>query len=326
MQRVNVAVVGIGYWGKKIVHEYSILARHDLNVSLYMVCDLLRENLEFCKGNGAMPFVTSHREEVMACPEVNAINVCTPNETHFKICEEALSAGKHVLVEKPMTLKSSDAYELVDLARARNLVLSVGHIFRFNNALREVRTLIRDGFFGEVFSLKLQWTTLIPPIKGRDIVTDLAPHPFDILNFLLDAWPSKITCKAKTYRRKRLEEAAYILAEFNHNVMAHIELSWLCPGKVREVSVIGSERFAKIDCIAQKVKVFDDGRLYDFPVQKNNTIKDELEHFVSCIQNNDSNNHYLNHNSGRIGANVVRLLEATRKSIEEERTKRVYIE
>jgi len=324
MRRLNVAVIGVGYWGKKIVSEYERLAKKNASVSLHSVCDFLEENLKFCEGNYGVPYLKKYHKEVVASPEIDAVNICTPNETHYEICREALEAGKHVLVEKPMTLNSGEAYKLVDLARAKNLVLSVGHIFRFNRALDKVRSLVKSGFFGDLFWLRLQWTSLMPPIEGRDIITDLAPHPFDILNFLLDVWPLKITCKAKAYRREKLEETAHIIAEFKNNVMANIELSWLLPGKTRIVSIIGSKRFAKIDCLTQEVKAFENGHFYNIPVKRNNTIEAELEHFIECIRNNHTlNNGYLNQNSGLLGANVVRLLEIARKSLEEERTERV---
>jgi len=324
---MNVAVIGAGYWGKKIVSEYAELAKGDSGVSLHSVCDLSEDNLKFCEGKYDVPYVTKYRKEVIASPEIDAVNVCTPNETHFEICREALEAGKHVLVEKPMTLNSGEAYKLVDLARAKKLVLSVGHIFRFNRALEKVRSLVKDHFFGDVFWLKLQWTTLMPPIQGRDIITDLAPHPFDILNFLLDMWPSKITCKAKAYRREKLEETAHIITEFRNNVMAHIELSWITPGKTREVSVMGSKRFAKIDCLTQEITAFENGHIYNIPTKRNNTIEAELNHFIECIHNNRAlNSEYLNHNNGLLGANVVRLLEVARRSMEEERTERVELQ
>lgn len=324
MRKMNVAVIGVGYWGKKIVSEYAQLAKRNSGVSLHSVCDLSKDNLKFCEGKYDVPYVTKYRKEVIASPEIDAVNICTPNETHFEICREALEAGKHVLVEKPMTLNSGEAYKLVDLARAKNLVLSVGHIFRFNRALEKVRSLVEDRFFGDLFWLKLQWTTLMPPVQDRDIITDLAPHPFDILNFLLDMWPSKITCKAKAYRREKLEETAHIIVEFKNNVMANIELSWLTPGKTREVSVMGSKRFAKIDCLTQEIKAFENGHFYNIPVERNNTIEAELEHFIGCIRNTHaSNSIYLNQNNGLLGAKVVRLLELARRSVEEERTERV---
>jgi UDP-N-acetylglucosamine 3-dehydrogenase len=324
MHKLNVAVIGVGYWGKKIVSEYSQLTKRNSSVSLHAVCDFSEENLTFCERNCHVPYVTKYHKEVIACPEIDAVHICTPNETHYEICREALEAGKHVLVEKPMTLNCGEAFKLLDLARAKDLILSVGHIFRFNNALQKVRSLVEDRYFGDLFWLKLQWTTLMRPIQDVDIITDLAPHPFDILNFILDLWPLKITCKAKAYRREKLEETAHIIVEFKKNLMANIELSWLSPGKVREVSLMGSKGFAKIDCLAQEVEAFENGHFYNIPIERNNTIKTELEHFIRCIRNNDAmNKEYSNRNSGLLGANVVRLLEVARRSVEEERTERV---
>jgi len=325
VRKINVGVIGVGYWGKKIVHEYLQLSRQSSLVDLHAVCDPLEDSLKYCENYG-IPCLNRHYEETISSSNVDAVNVCTPNETHYQICREALEAGKHVLVEKPMTLSSPEAYELVELARKQNLVLSVGHIFRFNNALKMTRDLIKNGFFGDVFHLKLQWTTLMPPIEGRDIVTDLAPHPFDILHFLLGEWPLNITCKARAYRREKLEEMAYVVAEFRNNVMAHIELSWLSPGKTREVSLMGSNKYVKVDCLSQDLKVFENNGFHDVYVRKNNTIGEELEHFICCIQNNSIVDHcYLNESNGLIGAHVVRLLEIARKSMEEGRTESVSI-
>ncbi len=324
MRKVNIAVIGAGYWGKKIIAEYAQMAKSDSEIALRSVCDSLIENRDYCQGNYEIPFLAEHHKEVFSSRDVDAVNICTPNETHFELCREALEAGKHVLVEKPMTLKSSEAYKLVDMARTKNLVLSVGHIFRFNNALQKIRSLVRSGFFGDIYWLKFQWTTLMPPIPGRDIVTDLAPHPLDISNFLLDAWPIKMTCKAKAYRREKLEEIAYIMAEFGDGVCAAFELSWLSPGKAREMQLMGSVRSAKVDCLTQKMQIFENDKSYDVPVERNNTIEAELQHFIECIQNNRVGNYgYLNQNNGTLGAYVIKLLEAARLSNDQEKTQRV---
>lgn len=323
MKKVDIGVIGVGYWGKKVLSEYAQLTRGNPSVNLFGASDLSEDNLKFCE-DFSLPLMTKSYSEILACREINAVHICTPSETHYEICREALEAGKHVIVEKPMTLNSREAYKLVDLAHEKGLILSVGHIFRFNNAIQKVRSLIRDGFLGDLFWFKLQWTALMPLMKGRDIITDLAPHPFDILNFLTNEWPSKITCRAKAYRTKEQEETAHIIAELDNGVMANMELSWLHPEKVREVSIMGSKGFVKIDCLTQEVNAFDNGNFYNIPVEVNNTIATELEHFAECIQKNHvSSNGHLNRNNGLIGAYVVKLLEVSRKSLEKERTERV---
>lgn len=324
MTKINVGVIGAGYWGKKIAFEYNQLSKKDSLVSLHSVCDLSDDNLSICKAKQNISHVTKCYRDVLSSPEIDAVHICTPNETHYELCRAALAAKKHVLVEKPMTERFGEALKLVDLAKSNNRVLSVGHIFRFNKAIQKIQSLVQNNFFGDLFWLKLQWTALMPLMNGRDIINDLAPHPFDILNFILGRWPSKITCKAKAYRNKDFEETAYIIAEFEDNLMANIELNWLSPGKVRELSIMGSKRFAKVDCLTQEVKVFEDGHFYDLPVQSNNTIGAELNYFIRCIQENAvPKRNGSQKNNGLMGAKVVKLLEVSRESMKEARTKRI---
>lgn len=316
---INVAVIGAGHWGKKVIEEYLQLASCSSDVRLSMVCDVKDQNLKHC--SGALDLTKSKLvqdyAEVLSSDGVDAVHICTPNETHYDFGKMALNAGKHVLLEKPMALHAKNAWELVAIAEARHLCLQVGHIFRFNNALRMIRDLIRQNYFAELYYLKLEWTTLMPSPLGRDIIYDLGPHPVDILNYLLDEWPSKVTCQARAYRRKLLEELAYITMDFNGKSMAHVELSWLQPGKRRELTVVGSERSASVDCLDQTIRIFegDDGEKFGLNVLKNNTILDEVSHFVECISR-DTNSK----NNGAIGAKNTAVLEGLRKSLQEERT------
>jgi len=324
MDKINVAVIGVGYWGKKIVSEYAALGKDQSGVNLYGACDLFEDNLKFCRDNFSIPQIAKHHKEILTNPDVDAVHICTPSTTHFEVCKEALESGKHVIVEKPMTLSSFEALKLVDMAHMNNLVLSVGHIFRFDGALEKAKSMMASRFFGDLFWLKLQWTALMPVMQGRDIITDLAPHPYDILNFLTDEWPLKVTCVAKAHRTGQQEETAYITAELKNNALAQIELSWLYPGKIREVSIMGSDRFAKINCLTQEITAFENGQFHEVPVEKTNTINAELAHFIECIRNgNTSFNGYPNKNNGVVGANVVRLLEITRNSMKQEKTERV---
>lgn len=321
---MNVGVIGVGYWGKKIASEYAIMCKNDPDINLLGVCDVFDENLVFCKDKYDVSILARNPTEFLENSDINAVHICTPSTTHYDICREALNLGKHVTVEKPMTLNSLEAIKLVDLAHEKNLVLSVGHIFRFDAAIEKAKKLIEEGFFGDLYWAKLQWTALMPPMTGRDIITDLAPHPFDILNFLMNDWPTKVTCIAKAHRTGQMEETAHITTEFKNNMMAHIEISWLHPEKVREIQIMGSKGFARIDCSTQKMTAFENGRFYEIPVERSNTISSELIHFIRCIrEGHSSHGAHLNKTNGLVGANVVRLLEITRSSLEKGRTETV---
>lgn len=320
--RVNIAVIGAGYWGKRVIEEYDRLAKTTKDVSLAMICDVADSNLRQCSQifQVSSERLAKHYKSAVHSRDVDAVHVCTPNETHYAICKEALNAGKHVLLEKPMALQAKQAWELVDIAESSGLCLQVGHIYRFNNALKMMRDQLRQGYFGSVYYLKLQWTTLMPSPLGRDIIFDLGPHPVDILNYLLDKWPVKVACKAKAYRRERLEELAYITTEFDNRLIAHVELSWLQPGKVRDLTIVGSERSAVIGCVSQSVRIYENGDGYNFSldVVRNNTIFDETCHFAKSILGNENHN-----NPGSIGARNVAILEKLKESLESEKTVRV---
>jgi UDP-N-acetylglucosamine 3-dehydrogenase len=321
---LNIAVVGVGYWGKKIATEYSLLSKKADGIKLFGACDVFDDNLKFCRDRLDVPFRTKVLDEIWENPNIDAIHICTPSETHYDICNQALSHGKHVIVEKPMTLDSLEAMKLVDLAYERNLVLSVGHIFRFDAAIEKTKSLMAEGWFGDPYWMKLTWTAFMPPMPGRDIITDLAPHPFDILNFVTNNWPTKIICVAKAHRMGQKEETAHITCEFQNDMIAHIEVSWLNPERYREVQIMGSKRFAKIDCVSQKIVACENEKFFEVPVEKSNTIGEEISHFVDCIREGQiSHDVLLNKNNGVVGSNVVRLLEISRKAMKSGRTEQV---
>ena len=319
---VNIGVVGAGYWGKKVISEYLALAKEDPNVNLLGVCDVQEQNLRCCSEVFQIPkeqLLNSYKE-LLDLDNIDAVHICTPNETHYMVCKDALMAGKNVLLEKPMTLSSQRAFELKELAEKEHLGLQVGYIFRFNNALREARKLIGDSFFGDVYYLRLQWTTLMLPTPKRDIIFDLGAHPIDIINFLLGMWPHKVFCKARAYTRETLPETAYAITELDTRIMANIELSWLQPGKERRVDVVGSKRSATIDCLNQSVEIFENHDKHGFKidVERNNTILTELKYFVEHLsENGDSIN------SGEVGPMNVLVLENLKTSMIEDRNVKI---
>jgi UDP-N-acetylglucosamine 3-dehydrogenase len=324
-KEVNLAVIGAGYWGQKVIKEYLELAKRDSAFNLVQVCDLMEENLKHCRDVLNVDFdrLGADYEAVLKDPDIDAVHICTPNQTHFKIGLQALTEGKNVLLEKPMALSPSDTWKLCNVAESKHLCLQVGHIYRFNNAVKKARELIATGYLGELYYLKLQWTTWMPSPLGRDIIFDLGPHPIDIMHFLLQRWPVKVGCVGKSYRRPSLEEVAYFSLDFGERLMGQVELSWLQPGKVRELYIIGAQRAASVDCLGQKIQIFEDnnGSNFKLEVPENNTIFDEVQHFVTSIR--DENNH---RNPGPIGAGNVSVLEGLRRSMQEERMVRIGLE
>ena len=318
------AVIGVGYWGKKILSEYSLLSKSNQNVNLVGACDVFDDNLKFCKEKYDLPYLEKDPNDIFLNPEIDAVHICTPSLTHYDICREAMKNGKHVTVEKPMTLNSLEAIKLADFSHEKNVVLSVGHIFRFDAAIEKAKDLFESGWFGNLYWMKLTWTALMAPMAERDIITDLAPHPFDIMNFVTSDWPSKITCVARAHRSGQKEETAYIISEFKNNLMGNIELSWVNPDRKREVQIMGSKGFAKIDCVTQTMTAYENDNFYNLPVQKSNTISGELSHFVQCVNENRLLNHgFIHKNNALVGANVVRLLEVSQKSMRSGRSELV---
>lgn len=312
MAKFNVGVIGVGYWGKKIVDEYSKLE----GASLHGVADPDEKMLAFCQERYGVKSVYKDYHELLEMADLKAVNVCTPNRTHFQICKDALNAGKHVLVEKPITLTSKEGRELVELAQKKGLTLSVGHIFRFNNALAEVRRLIKEEkFFGKLFLMELTWTNLEKSFPDRDVLWDLAPHMFDIQNYLLGQWPEQVYCEGGAFRRKEGEETAYVMSKYKDGLVSLANISWLVPRKVRQVEIVGEQRSALIDAVGQEVTVYESGYTYKLGVERNNTIKDELLHFIKSISDPMTETK----NSGIVGVKTVELIEAAKKSMAEGR-------
>jgi len=215
-----------------------------------------------------------------------------------------------------MTINLNEAIKLVELAEEKNLALSVGHIFRFNNALAEMRRLIEQNFFGKLFLLELTWVNLEPLFKDRDVLFDLAPHSFDIMNYLLREWPYEISCIGGAYRRKEPEETAYITAKFKDDIIAHANVSWLVPKKTRNVLIVGEHRTAEVGAVTQEVTIHEGGYTYKLGIERNNTIGDELLHFIQSTGDPTTETK----NSGFVGMKVIEMIDAAIRSMREGRT------
>lgn len=325
MSRLNIAVIGAGYWGKKVIAQILDLARTGDEMNLYSVADSSPIALEQCRKEfGPLNYRLDYRE-LLSDPKLSAVHICSPNQSHFEIASEFLRQGKHVLVEKPLAMKSREAFELVRLAKEQGRILSTGHVHRFNNGVRSLRRLMISGVLGDLYYLRLRWTGFMAIQNNREVITDLGPHPFDICNNLLETWPKKISCKGRGYRSSAGYEMASIYAEHPGGYDAGIELSWLDMEKRRDVTVVGSDGSAELDCIEQRLVLHRKGAVERVMVVPNNTLREEILHFARCVEYNSSSENYPNRADGTLGANVVRVLETTKRSLLEERTVQVDI-
>ena len=313
---LNVAVVGAGYWGTKLVKEYLEASKERDEISLMAVYDVDSEKLRALASNIGIEenMLTTSYEDILKRDDINAVHIATPNETHYDLAIRAIKAGKHIVLEKPMALSSRKAFRLAREAEKNNIILLVDHIFRFNNALNVAKTLLESGKFGDLHYMTLKWTAYIEPPKNRDIIFDLAPHPIDIINYLTEEWPAKVCGNGKSYIRGKegLEEMAFIIAELPDDILVNIELSWIDYGKkARIVNIITEKGTLVIDTLAQTITIYSDSKREQIPVTPNNTIRDMIYHFADRVINNEPPL-----NSATVGAMTVFILEKIRESIE----------
>lgn len=319
MNQIKIAVIGGGYWGRKVIREILAVSRATDSVKLHSIVDNSPTMLAQCRQEFGPVDCRVDYQTLLSDPELTAVHICTPNTTHFAVASAFLKHGKNVMVEKPLTLRSDDAYELVRQARSSGSVLCVGHIHRFNNGVRELKRILDTGALGNPYYLRLRWTGLLPPQSQREVITDLAPHPFDICNYLTEDWPTRIACRAKGYRTPGNEEVAFMAAEYNDGLTAHIEVSWLDQEKHRDVAVVASKGTAYLDCSDQKATIVWPDRQEQLTITPSNTIGTEVVHFIDCIINRQDTN-FTNQSDGLLGARVVRILEAARESLRQDRT------
>jgi len=310
LTKYNVGIIGAGYWGKKLVDEFTKVEE----ANVVGVSDLDEKNLQFCAERYGVKNGYKDYKQLLAQKDLHAVAIAVPNAMHFQVCKDALNAGKHVLVEKPITLTSKEGKELVALAQSKKLTLSVGHIFRFNSALAEIRRLNKEErYFGKIFLVELDWLNLEKAFPDRDVLFDLAPHMFDIQNYILDQWPTEISCSGGPFRREHGEETAYVVSKYKDGVIAMSNISWLVPKKTRQIFIAGESRSALIDAVAQKITVYESGYTKEIHIIPNNTIRDELIHFVQSFKDPQKETK----NSGAIGVRTVELIEAAKRSMKE---------
>ncbi len=333
--KVKVGLIGCGYWGPNLLRN---LAENEA-VDLRWICDLDRERLASMGRRYPMAQQTSDCQSLFADPELDAVVIATPVWTHFSFAKAALEAGKHVLVEKPLTASVAEGEALVEMAERNGLTLMVDHTFVYTGAVRKIKELVGSGELGDLLYFDATRINLGLFQNDINVVWDLAPHDFSIMDFVLARQPSAVSATGSCHIKKGIENIAYVMLLFPDEFIAHFHLNWLSPVKIRNTLIAGSRKMVVYDDIepTEKVRVYDSGvtavqneeqvdreaayrtlvsyRTGDVWVPKLDTteaLRYVCQEFLSAIT---EKRHALT--DGEAGVRVVRLLEAAQKSIEQ---------
>jgi predicted dehydrogenase len=252
---INCAIIGYGYWGPNLVRNFSAAT----NSSVHTVADLRPERLAVVTKNYPAVKVTTDIESVLRDNEVDAVIIATPVFTHFDLAKKALLAGKHVLIEKPMTDTAAHAVELIDLAQQKGKVLMVDHTFLYTAAVQKMKQLIDNGDIGKVKYFDSTRINLGLIQQDVNVLWDLAPHDISILDYLVQATPKSVQANGVSHIHNGIENIAYLSVNYDHDFMAHFNCSWSSPVKIRLMLVGGDHKMIVFNDMepTEKIKIYD---------------------------------------------------------------------
>ncbi|HKM74952.1 MAG TPA: Gfo/Idh/MocA family oxidoreductase [Candidatus Bathyarchaeia archaeon] len=282
MNRLGMAVIGTGFWGR---NHSRILSDLD-NVNLACVYDLNPVRAKSVAEQFNVQF-SSNLDDVLSRKDISAVTICTPTTTHTEIAKKALKAGKHVLVEKPMTNTISEAQEILSLADREGLRIMPGHIERFNPAVNYLRSLVDDRRLGSVILLLARRVGRWPERIGDvGVVRDTAIHDVDIARFIFNDEVGSIYARVGSLKHTR-EDYAEIMLQFVRGGTAFIDANWLAPRKTRTVVVTGSDATVQLDYITQEISIEDSEKITKPNIPKQEPLRNELSHFATSILSDD---------------------------------------
>ncbi len=330
--QVGIAFFGFGYWGGNYVRVFRELPNSwDL-----VVCDPKEDRLKEAGQRFSGLHLTTDMDEALARDGVDAAVVCTGAASHYEVTRRCLEAGKHVLVEKPITTISAEGKELVELAKSKGLTLMVCHTFLYNPGVLKVREYIDKGDVGRIYYMYASRTNMGPIRHDVNALWDLAPHDISIFNYWLDDVPEWVSAVGSRVLGSQNEDVGFVVLGYANGIMGHIHVSWTDPNKVREVVLVGSDRrivFNDVDA-SERVRVFEkgvapaaleaptfgeyqflmrDGGIISPKIPLSEPLKNQCVHFLECVKEGKQP-----FTSGTDGVNVVRVMEAIDRSLQQQ--------
>lgn len=295
---IKLAIIGCGKWGMNHVRTANAILKDNLKI----VCDYSPNNEQKIKEISPSIKFTSDLNDVLNNPEINAVIIATPAETHYEIGKQCLEHGKNILVEKPITLYSNEAQELIDIAKEKNLKLMVGHVLLFHPAILKIKEMLDSGKIGKlqyIYSNRLNLGTIR---SEENILWSFAPHDISVIQFFTENNPVQIFSKGASYVQDDIEDTTITYLKYPGNVNAHIFVSWLNPFKEQRLVVVGDKgMFVFEDSLStDKLKYFEkgfeineDGQVEKFdkkfevvPFDDSKPLEEEQKHFYNSVINN----------------------------------------
>lgn len=325
-QGLNIAVVGLGYWGPNRLRALGEL--DDVYVS--HICEKDPARLQRFARRHPDAHATTSLEDVLADERVDAVIIATPVFTHHTLATMCLEAGKHVFVEKPLAASSGEACDLANLAQREGRALMCGHTFLYSPAVRAVKEVLRRGELGDLHFISSSRVNLGPYRSDVSVIFDLGPHDFSILRYWLDSVPAAVSAVGRDVITDGVSDVAFIDLTYPEGLLAHVELSWLAPSKLRRTVIVGSKKMLVYeDGSAEPVRVFDSGIEYSDPetfgeyqlsyrtgeivslqVEPREPIVTELEDFVSAVRNGTTPVSNMD-----VAIDVIEIVEAAEASL-----------
>ena len=325
---VRLAIVGLGYWGPNLLRNFNSAP----GSTVRMCCDLdERRHKRHAANYPAVEFTTAF-DKALESPEVDALAIATPVRTHYELAKRALLAGKHVLVEKPMTMRVDHAEELVALAQQKGLVLMVDHVFTYSPPVEKIKEVLDSGRLGRLYFIDSVRINLGLFQHDVNVVWDLAPHDLSIVDFLLGRLPRSLAAFGSTHTNTDIEDVAYLNLDFGDGLIANFHVNWLSPVKVRSMIFGGSEQSLIYNDLdnSEKIKVYNRGITQNSdPEQQRQVLigyrsgdvwspnipgEEPLGrmagHFATCIREGKTPR-----SDGQAGLRVVKILDAAQRSI-----------
>ena len=323
---INMGIIGYGYWGPNIVRNFSVLE----GARVSSICDGNQQALNRARKSYPNSAVTQDCNDILNSTEIDAVAVITPVSTHFELAKKALENGKHVFVEKPFTATAAQAEELIALAERKKLTIMVDHTFLFTGAVNKIKEHIKMKTLGELYYYDSVRVNLGLFQHDVNVVWDLAPHDFAIMDYLVEERPMAVSACGKAHVSS-MEDTAFVTLQFNNNMIAHFNVNWLSPVKVRTTRIGGEKKMLVWNDLEadEKIKIYDkgvevkskeatyrmlvnyrSGDMYAPRVEPVEALKLETQYFVRCIEKNETPI-----NDGHAGLRVVKMLEACSESL-----------